>query len=637
MPFRANCPACGAPVAFRSSASFHAVCEFCRSTLVRQDGKLENLGRMADLVEDASPLRLGSEGRYQGTHFAIIGRIQLRYAAGVWNEWHLLFDDQRTGWLSDAAGEYVVSFLTPPRAELPSLESLAPEDALTLAGREFVVTDIEQATCVAGEGELPFSFGAGYPAPLVDLRTRDGAAASFATIDYSETPPLFFVGQSLPFAAFAFTGLREADAAARPAAVAALQCPACGGPIAIHDKAVLSVACPSCLTVLDAQDPKLRVLQKAAAALRVEPAIALGSVGRFGGREWTVIGFQQRAIVPGDGPPWQEYLLHHPQEGFRWLVEAQGHWNWVSPLAKLPVHRPGAPTATLGGESFRRFSAGKAETRFVIGEFTWTVSVGETWDTTDFIAPPRMLSREANGNEVTWSVGDYLPPAEVAAAFGIKDPLPTPTGIGMNQPNPRIDGHRTTCGNFWRFAGLALLAQLLWVFVLGGHSLLDQRLVFSPRAEEPLTTRAFRLDGGARARRAPRHRPRQQLARPGPDPDREGKRQGLGFADRDRLLARLRRRRKLERGRALARAELPRPAARHLLSGDRPGAFRRESRRGRRPRACRPQPGGMEQFLLPADLPCAAADVQPLPRRRLRGRSLERCRLPLQRRRNGHR
>ena len=499
MPFRANCPACGAPVAFRSSASFHAVCEFCRSTLVRQDGKLENLGRMADLVEDASPLRLGSEGRYQGTHFAIIGRIQLRYAAGVWNEWHLLFDDQRTGWLSDAAGEYVVSFLTPPRAELPSLESLAPEDALTLAGREFVVTDIEQATCVAGEGELPFSFGAGYPAPLVDLRTRDGAAAGFATIDYSETPPLFFVGQSLPFAAFAFTGLRDGEAAARPAAVAALQCPACGGPIAIHDKAVLSVACPSCLTVLDAQDPKLRVLQKAAAALRVEPAIALGSVGRFGGREWTVIGFQQRAIVPGDGPPWQEYLLHHPQEGFRWLVEAQGHWNWVSPLAKLPVHRPGAPTATLGGESFRRFSAGKAETRFVIGEFTWTVSVGETWDTADFIAPPRMLSREANGNEVTWSVGDYLPPAEVAAAFGIKDPLPAPTGIGMNQPNPRIDGHRTTCSNFWRFAGLALLAQLLWVFVLGGHSLLDQRLVFSPRAEEPLTTRAFRLDGGARA------------------------------------------------------------------------------------------------------------------------------------------
>ena len=500
MPFRANCPACGAPVAFKSSASFHAVCEFCRSTLVRQGASLENLGRMADLVEDASPIRLGTEGRYLGVHFAVIGRIQLRYAAGVWNEWHLLFDDQRTGWLSDAAGEYVVSFLTPPQADLPRLESLSPEDVLRLAGREFVVTDIEQATCVAGEGELPFPFGAGYPAPLVDLRARDGAAADFATIDYSDAPPLFFVGRSLPFAGFGFTQLREGEPADRLAgSVAALQCPACGGPIAIHDKAVLSVACPSCLTVLDAQDPKLRVLQQAAAATRVEPRIPLGSIGRFGGREWTLIGFQQRAMLPDGDAPWQEYLLHHPQEGFRWLVEAQGHWNWVSPLAKLPVHRPGMPTASLAGETFRRFSAGKAETRFVIGEFTWTVRVGETWETTDFIAPPRMLSREANGNEVTWSVGDYLPPEEVATAFGLKDGLPPPAGVGMNQPNPRIDGHRATCGQFWRFAGFALVAQLLWIFVLGGNALLDQRLVFSPRAEEPLTTRAFSLDGGARA------------------------------------------------------------------------------------------------------------------------------------------
>ena len=50
MPFSANCPACGAPVVFKSSASFHGVCEFCRSTLVRHGGNLENLGRMADLT-----------------------------------------------------------------------------------------------------------------------------------------------------------------------------------------------------------------------------------------------------------------------------------------------------------------------------------------------------------------------------------------------------------------------------------------------------------------------------------------------------------------------------------------------------------------------------------------------------------
>ena len=102
MAFSANCPACGAPVVFRSSVSFHVVCEFCRSTLVRHGGNLENLGKMADLLEDASPIQLATEGSYRGVHFAVVGRIQLRYTAGIWNEWYLLLkNDKKKGqiWL----------------------------------------------------------------------------------------------------------------------------------------------------------------------------------------------------------------------------------------------------------------------------------------------------------------------------------------------------------------------------------------------------------------------------------------------------------------------------------------------------------------------------------------------------------
>ena len=503
MPFSANCPACGAPVVFKSAASFHGVCEFCRSTLVRHGGDLENLGRMADLLEDASPLRLGTEGRYQGVHFAVVGRIQLRYESGIWNEWHLLFDDQRSGWLSDAGGEYVISFLTPPGATLPEFAALKPDVELKLAGRDFTVTNLEEAMCISGEGELPFAFGAGYPAQLADLRATGGAgvetAAAFASIDYSETPPLVFVGESLPFAAFHFANLRGEQAAKPAGTVRALQCPACGGAIGIHDKAVQSVACPSCLSVLDAADKNLRILQKAAAATRIEPRIPLGSVGRFGGRDWTVIGFQQRVIrVENIDYPWQEYLLHHHEEGFRWLVESTGHWSWVSPLAKPPLYSNGQPAAIHGDQVFTRFAAGSAETRYVIGEFTWKVTVGETWETMDFIAPPKMLSRESGRNETTWSLAEYLPTEEVAAAFKLPKSLPEATGIGMIQPNPRKESHRRVCRMFWKFAALAVVAQLLWIFILGGRTLLDQRLVFSPQNDEPVTTQTFQLDGKAR-------------------------------------------------------------------------------------------------------------------------------------------
>ncbi len=500
MPFSANCPSCGAPVVFKSSASFHGVCEFCRSTLVRHGGDLENLGRMADLLEDASPIRLGTEGRYRGVHFAVVGRIQLKYAAGVWNEWHLLFDDMRGGWLSDAGGEYAVSFLTPPGVTLPPFATLVPNDELKLAGRDFIVTNLEEAMCISGEGELPFAFGAGYPAQLVDLRTTDQADAGFASIDYSETPPLVFVGEALPFAGFHFANLRDDETGAKPAGVVkALQCPVCGGAIGIHDKAVQSVACPSCLSVLEPANESLRILQKAVAATRIEPRIPLGSVGHFLGKDWTVIGFQQRVIsAEGIEYPWQEYLLHHPEEGFRWLVEAEGHWNWVSTLPASPRYQVGLPSVVHMGEEYRRYSAGTAETRYVIGEFTWKVKVGETWETTDFIAPPKMLSREASHNELSWSLGEYLPAEEVTAAFKLKTALPAPVGIGINQPNPRTANHRKVCSMFWKFLALALVAQILWIFILGGRTLLDQRLVFSPQNDEPVTTQTFQLDSKAR-------------------------------------------------------------------------------------------------------------------------------------------
>ena len=141
----ANCPSCGAPVSFRSAASVYAVCEFCRSTLLRDGEDLKNLGRMADLMDDPTLIQIGSEGTYRGIHFGVIGRIQLRHESGLWNEWHILFDDARSAWLSEAGGEYVVSSLVPVTETLPAFETLAPEMQISVGGRPFTVTDLESA------------------------------------------------------------------------------------------------------------------------------------------------------------------------------------------------------------------------------------------------------------------------------------------------------------------------------------------------------------------------------------------------------------------------------------------------------------------------------------------------------------
>src|SRR6185295_1820419 len=157
--------------------------------------KIEDIGKQADLLEDQSPLRIGADGKHKGIGFTIVGRIQYRYGAGVWNEWHVLMADGKSAWLSDASREYMMTYLQPP-AVVPKFEELRPGQKLRIGKNEYTAMDMEAAEVVAGEGELPFKFMSGWKAPVADLR---GEGNLFATIDYSDEPPHIYVGEKLPF------------------------------------------------------------------------------------------------------------------------------------------------------------------------------------------------------------------------------------------------------------------------------------------------------------------------------------------------------------------------------------------------------------------------------------------------------
>ena len=188
---KSQCPSCGAEVLFQSASSVMAVCDYCRSTLVRHDLNVEDIGKMAQLAEDASPLRRGVGGVWQGVNFTLIGRIQLQYEAGYWNEWYALFDDGREGWVSEGSGLVYISFPVEAKGALPEWAALVPGQVVRLGGKAYTLTNKEESRVVAGEGELPFRVGAGYAAPAADFRAED---EGFVSIDYSETAPRLYVG-----------------------------------------------------------------------------------------------------------------------------------------------------------------------------------------------------------------------------------------------------------------------------------------------------------------------------------------------------------------------------------------------------------------------------------------------------------
>lgn len=155
-----SCPSCGAPVQFRSHASVMAVCEFCRTTVSKDLGAVKDLGKLSEVLEDYSPIQIGTSGKVGGRGFTVVGRIQLRYAAGMWNEWYLMYDDGQAGWLGDASGQYTVTTERPLPDKPPAFSMLTPGAQFELGFGVYVVSDRREATCIGGQGELPFRVGA---------------------------------------------------------------------------------------------------------------------------------------------------------------------------------------------------------------------------------------------------------------------------------------------------------------------------------------------------------------------------------------------------------------------------------------------------------------------------------------------
>ncbi len=491
MAHTARCPSCGAPVEFKSVASVLAVCDYCHSTLVREGEELANLGKMADLIEDRSPLQRGAEGRWKGRRFGLIGRIQLRWEQGLWNEWHLLFDDGKSGWLSESGGEYVISEPTWQPDAQPPFSKLHVGQGLTIGGHPYTITNVLTAECVAGEGELPFKVGPGYAAPVADLRDETGG---FATLDYSDDPakPLVFVGESVEFKSLAWNNLRQGIPIAEPTLKArTFNCPSCAAPLAISHENIESVGCPNCGAVLDAANETVMLLARATLDLKVKPSLPLGARGKLHGEDVEIIGFMRRRMTEeGVDYRWNEYLLLGRDGRLLWLTEYLGHWNLARTLPRAVI--VAGDKAVFEHTEFKHFQSYHAFVDYVIGEFPWRVKIDEAVAVEDYVAPPRMLSRETSASEATYTLAEYLEPEELQQAFKLSARLGTAAGIFADQPNPYKEAHAKVFRSFWMLLAVALVVHLALLLASRGP-VLDQSLVFKPGDDEPQLTREFRL------------------------------------------------------------------------------------------------------------------------------------------------
>jgi hypothetical protein len=181
-----NCPSCGANIPFQSSLSVYAICKYCSSMVVRRDLDVESIGTMAALPQDMSPFQIGAQGKFDGVGFGIIGRMKLSWEDGDWNEWFIVSEDGRKGWLAEAQGFYAVSFeiAENKKLEAKNLNSLEVGSFLKLSDNLLKIIDIKEATCVGCEGELPFVAPIGRKTKSFDLVGKSGEFASIEIENY---------------------------------------------------------------------------------------------------------------------------------------------------------------------------------------------------------------------------------------------------------------------------------------------------------------------------------------------------------------------------------------------------------------------------------------------------------------------
>ena len=252
--------------------------------------------------------------------------------------------------------------------------------------------------------------------------------------------------------------------------VKTFSCPACGGVMNLraHGHSINAV-CSHCSSLIDTANDNFKIILKAHERSR-EIDIPLGRKGVLDGIKWEVIGYVEKKDKSSVSF-WDEYLLFNPYFGFRFLLQYDGHWNLASVIKRY------YPLATMASEfeqddkKFSVYCRGQASVEYVKGEFYWRLRKGDMETYSDFISPPHMLSVEKSKDEITLSMGVYVPAAEVEQAFDVS--LDSPVGIAPNQPPPFFG----TLKRVWKIAGVSLFVALMFQLNMGGAEVVNTTFI----------------------------------------------------------------------------------------------------------------------------------------------------------------
>ena len=236
--------------------------------------------------------------------------------------------------------------------------------------------------------------------------------------------------------------------------VKTFSCPACGGVITLRNAGQSLIAvCSYCSSVIDVANENYQIIIKAEVK-ELETLLAIGAKGTLFDTVWEVIGYMRKG---SGGYGWDEYLLFNPYSGYRFLVQAEGHWNFVT-MTKEKITGDSEEGYQSEGQKYKIFLKDTSIVQYVKGEFYWRVKRGDRVKEVDYISPPYMLTIEDSSEDEVVSKGLYVEPSVVQKAFNLDTlRMPRRKGVAANQPS--------AYQNIWSILLVGALGFILAIYI----------------------------------------------------------------------------------------------------------------------------------------------------------------------------
>jgi ribosomal protein S27AE len=200
------------------------------------------------------------------------------------------------------------------------------------------------------------------------------------------------------------------DAPQGGARAEALNCPACGAPVALAHRFVKMVVCGHCGSTLAVHDDRLDPTGKTAALAELPTCFRVGARGAIRGRPFQILG---RVRLTTEDGPWDEWYLAFDDGAVAWLEEEEGGYTLAYPEA-LRTQVPPFDAARLGmtfdvnGQRFFVTERCRARVAGAEGQIFFRVVPGREVQFLDGNLGGRTAAIEYGEDAIEYTVGEPL-------------------------------------------------------------------------------------------------------------------------------------------------------------------------------------------------------------------------------------